>query len=136
MTASSPKVPAGKRRWRPPITALDEPHGDRRLQHAADHRHDTQDVCSNEPLDLKFAAFGWFVQSVDGHDLNALVTKRSASPSTSGRPNAIIARTIKGRGVSFMEDVGKWHHGVPSDESTRALFSEIDTAIATLGALE
>lgn len=95
----------------------------------------TQDVCSNEPLDLKFAAFGWLVQVVDGHDLNALVTALS-KPRTSERPNVVIARTIKGRGVSFMEDVGKWHHGVPSDEEYARAIKEIDAAIATLDALE
>jgi transketolase len=91
----------------------------------------TRDVCSNEPLDSKLSAFGWHVSWVDGHDLEALAQVLS-EPAPTGRPLAIIARTVKGRGVSFMEDVGKWHHGVPNDdEYTRAL-GEIDGAIARL----
>jgi transketolase len=92
----------------------------------------TRDVCSNEPLDAKFAAFGWHVQSVDGHDLEALVTALS-EPAPPGQPGVIIARTIKGRGVSFMQDVGKWHHGVPSDEEYARALGEIDAAIAHVG---
>lgn len=91
----------------------------------------TRDVMSNEPLAEKFAAFGWAVRTVDGHDLAALTAALSA-PLEAGKPSAVIARTTKGRGVSFMEDVGKWHHGVPSDdEYTRAL-AEIDAAIAKM----
>ena len=92
----------------------------------------TRDVCSNEPLDAKFAAFGWHVQSVDGHDLRALVTALN-EPALPGAPGVIIARTIKGRGVSFMEDVGKWHHGVPSDDEYARALDEIDAAIGRLG---
>jgi transketolase len=92
----------------------------------------TRDVCSNEPLDAKFAAFGWHVLSVDGHDLEALITALSA-PAPDGKPVVIIARTIKGRGVSFMEDVGKWHHGVPSDAEYARALAEIDAGIAQLG---
>jgi transketolase len=92
----------------------------------------TRDVCSNEPLDAKFAAFGWHVQSVDGHDFDALVSALS-EPAPAGKPGVIIARTIKGRGVSFMEDVGKWHHGVPNDEEYARALGEIDAAIAQVG---
>jgi len=66
-------------------------------------------------LPEKFEAFGWAVRTVDGHDVAALTAALSA-PLEEGKPSAIIARTVKGRGVSFMEDVGKWHHGVPNDE--------------------
>jgi transketolase len=89
----------------------------------------TRDVMSSEPLADKFAAFGWAVQTVDGHDFEALTTVL-ASPLETGKPGAIIARTTKGKGISFMEDVVKWHHGVPSDdEYTRAL-ADFDTALA------
>ena len=88
----------------------------------------TRDVMCNEPLAEKFAAFGWAVRTVDGHDLAAL-TSALAAPLAPGKPSVIIARTVKGRGVSFMEDIGKWHHGVPNDdEYTRAL-AEIDAAL-------
>lgn len=93
----------------------------------------TRDVCNNEPLDAKFFSFGWHVRSVDGHDLDAL-SHTLLAPAPEGKPTVVIARTIKGRGVSFMEDVGKWHHGVPNDEEYARALSEIDGAIARLGA--
>ena len=91
----------------------------------------TRDVCSNEPLDAKFAAFGWDVQSVDGHDLAALNSVLSR-PAAQGRPRIVIAHTIKGRGVSFMEDVGKWHHGVPNDAEYVQAIAEIEGAMARM----
>ena len=89
----------------------------------------THDVMSTEPLPEKFAAFGWAVCTVDGHDIAAL-TSALAAPLKGGRPGVVIARTTKGRGVSFMEDVGKWHHGVPSDEEYARALGEIDAALA------
>jgi transketolase len=91
----------------------------------------TRDVMSSEPLAEKFSAFGWAVRTVDGHDLAAL-TEALSAPLEAGKPSAIIARTTKGRGVSFMEDVGKWHHGVPSDEEYARAIKELDGAIAKL----
>lgn len=88
----------------------------------------TRDVCSNEPLDAKFAAFRWEVETVDGHSIPQL-TSALSHRSKSGKPRAIIANTIKGKGVSFMEDVGKWHHGVPSDEEYVKALAEIDAAM-------
>jgi transketolase len=92
----------------------------------------TRDVCSNEPLDAKFSAFGWHVQSVNGHDLDALVDVLTERPPE-GKPRVVIAHTVKGRGISFMEDVGKWHHGVPNDDEYARALGEIDRAIAHLG---
>ena len=91
----------------------------------------TRDVCSNEPLDAKFAAFGWDVQSVDGHDVGALTSVLS-QPAAQGKPRVVIANTIKGRGVSFMEDVGKWHHGVPNDAEYAQAIAEIDRSLARM----
>jgi transketolase len=88
----------------------------------------THDVMSNEPLADKFAAFGWAVREVDGHDIGALTDALSA-PLEAGKPSAIIARTTKGKGVSYMEDVGKWHHGVPSDDEYAKALAEIDAAL-------
>ena len=89
----------------------------------------THDVMNNEPLEEKFAAFGWAVRTVDGHDLAAL-TDALAAPLETGKPSVVIARTTKGKGVSFMEDVGKWHHGVPSDDEYTQALAEIDAALA------
>ena len=88
----------------------------------------TRDVMNNEPLAEKFAAFGWAVRTVDGHDVAAL-TAALAAPLEPSKPSAIIARTVKGRGVSFMEDVGKWHHGVPNDDEYARALAEIDAAL-------
>jgi transketolase len=91
----------------------------------------TRDVCNSEPLAMKFAAFGWHVTTVGGHDLEALSAALSAAP-LDGKPTAILADTIKGRGISFMEDVAKWHHGVPNDQEYERALEEIDAAIARL----
>ena len=75
-----------------------------------------------DPLDRKFEAFGWDVRTVDGHDVDGLLETFNAVPFTEGRPSCVIAHTIKGRGVSFMEDRVEWHHKVPNaDQTARAL---------------
>ena len=91
----------------------------------------TRDVLDCEPLEAKFAAFGWAVRPVDGHDLAGL-TAALAAPLAGGRPGVVLARTIKGRGVSFMEDNPRWHHAVPSDEEFARALAELDAAIAAL----
>ncbi len=92
----------------------------------------TRDVMNHEPLDEKFAAFGWAVRHVDGHDLAAL-TAALQQPVAADRPGVVIARTVKGRGVSFMEDNVRWHHGVPNDEEYARALAEIDAALTGLG---
>jgi transketolase len=91
----------------------------------------THQVCDIEPLEAKFAAFGWAVRQVDGHDVAALTDVLRAPPE-SGRPLVIIAKTRKGRGVSFMEDVARWHHGVPNAEEYARALAELDAAIQRL----
>jgi transketolase len=91
----------------------------------------TRDVCSNEPIDEKFRAFGWAVRIVAGHDLRQL-TEALTSKRETGRPTWIIANTTKGRGVSFMEDVVKWHHGVPSNDEYDKAVAELDAAECAL----
>jgi transketolase len=71
------------------------------------------------------------VRHVDGHDL-AQLTSALATPLAAGRPGVVLARTIKGRGVSFMEDNPRWHHAVPSDEEFARALQELDAAIAAL----
>lgn len=87
----------------------------------------TRDVMSNEPLDEKWRAFGWEVRTVDGHDYAQLSAALTA-PAPAGKPLFIIANTVKGRGVSFMENVGKWHHGVPNDAELEQALAELDAA--------
>jgi transketolase len=91
----------------------------------------TRDVMSSEPLDQKFAAFGWEVRVVDGHDVAAL-TEVLRTPLAEDRPGLVIARTIKGKGVSFMENETKWHHGVPNDEEYVLALAELDAALTAL----
>jgi transketolase len=85
----------------------------------------TRDVMSNEPLDEKWRAFGWAVKNVNGHDYAAL-TEVLSKPAETGKPTCIIANTTKGRGVSFMENVAKWHHGVPSETELKQALTELD----------
>ena len=91
----------------------------------------TSDVMNHEPLAEKWASFGWAVRTIDGHNI-AELTAALEKPLEPGKPSVIIARTTKGKGVSFMEDVGKWHHGVPSDDEYARALAEIDTAITKL----
>ena len=87
------------------------------------------DVCDPGDLGAKFAAFGWDVREVDGHDISALIEALSAAKATDGTaPIAVIAHTVKGKGVSFMENQAGWHGKAPSRE-------ELDTALADLAAL-
>jgi transketolase len=91
----------------------------------------TRDVMSNEPLDEKWRAFGWAVKVVNGHDYAAL-TEALSKPAEVGKPTCIIANTTKGKGVSFMENVAKWHHGVPSEAELKQALAELDAAEAKL----
>ena len=91
----------------------------------------TRDVCSNEPLDEKWRAFGWAVKIVNGHDF-AELTDALSKPAEAGKPTCVIANTVKGKGVSFMEDVAKWHHGVPSEAELKQALAELDAAAAKL----
>ena len=86
----------------------------------------TEDVCALEPLREKLTAFGWAVREVDGHDPAALADLLRTVPFEAGKPSAVIARTIKGRGVSFMEHDPKWHHHVPTDEQYERAQEELD----------
>ena len=87
----------------------------------------TRDVCSNEPLDEKWRAFGWAVRVVNGHNF-AELTEALSKPAAPGKPTCLIANTVKGRGVSFMENTAKWHHGVPSEAELKQALAELDAA--------
>jgi transketolase len=91
----------------------------------------TRDVCSNGPIDEKFRAFGWHVGAVDGHNIQQLTAALAAAPEPA-RPRCVIANTIKGRGVSFMENSVKWHHGVPTEVELQLALAELDEAQSAL----
>ncbi len=91
----------------------------------------TAEVCNTDPIDAKFESFGWAVKHVDGHDIGALIQIFDALPFEKNKPSLIIAHTIKGRGVSYMENQLKWHHGVPNKEQLSMAYGELDNALAT-----
>lgn len=87
------------------------------------------DVCSLESLSDKLRAFGWDVSEVDGHDVAALIDALSSAKARhEGMPKAIIAKTVKGRGVSFMEDVAGWHGKATNADETASALAEIEAA--------
>lgn len=83
----------------------------------------TEDTNRLEPLADKWRAFGWEVIELDGHDHAALWAAFTAAPA--GKPRCVIARTIKGKGVSFMEDRVEWHHKVPSPAQVEQALIEV-----------
>ena len=87
------------------------------------------DVCNPEDLGAKFAAFGWDVTEVDGHDVAALVDALGALKAAGGdRPHAVIARTVKGKGVSFMENQAGWHGKAPNAEELTIALADLQAA--------
>ncbi len=88
----------------------------------------TERTIGLEPLAARWGAFGWAVTEVDGHDIAALAGCFSSLPLEPGRPSCVIARTHKGRGVSFMEDRAEWHHRVPTDAELALALHELDGA--------
>lgn len=79
-----------------------------------------------EPLPRKLDAFGWDVQSIDGHDYDQILTALSITHPI--KPTAIIAKTIKGKGVSFMENSVEWHYKNPNDEQLKIALAELNDA--------
>ncbi|RJP31876.1 MAG: transketolase [Candidatus Omnitrophota bacterium] len=94
----------------------------------------TKDVCNTEPLDRKFEAFGWSVQFVDGHDFAAMERALRSVPFEKNKPSLLIANTVKGKGISFIERVANWHHKVPSDEQFVLAMNELEEAEKLLNA--
>jgi transketolase len=85
-----------------------------------------KDVLDLEPLGEKWRAFGWGVREIDGHDLAAIEQAYAAVPFVPGKPSCIVAHTIKGKGVSYMEGKLLWHYRAPRGEDLQAALREID----------
>jgi transketolase len=83
------------------------------------------EVMGLEPIAQKLNAFGWAVREVDGHDIEALTSLLESLPFEDGKPSFVIAHTIKGKGVSYMENELKWHHGVPTEEQLALAMEEL-----------
>ena len=86
----------------------------------------TDDVIGPNPLDEKFKAFGWHVIVVDGHNFDELRAAFKEARETKGTPTAIIANTIKGKGVSFMEDEAGWHGKAPQGDLLETALNELE----------
>ena len=87
-----------------------------------------EDTLNLEPLIDKFKAFGWEVLEVDGHDHNMLIETFKKVPFEIDSPSVIIAHTVKGKGVSFMENSVQWHYKSPSDQELALAIKEIKNA--------
>ena len=88
----------------------------------------TDDVMSLGSIVDKFKAFGWNVIEIDGHDFDQIFAALDMAKSTVGQPTMIVAKTIKGKGVSFMESQAGWHGNAPSDEHLRIALEELGGA--------
>jgi len=86
----------------------------------------TDEICRPSSLEQRYAAFGWSVRAVDGHDVKALFEAFKAAPFDPGKPSVIIARTIKGKGLSFAEDNVKYHHWHPDEKEALQALREIE----------
>ncbi|MGE5423086.1 MAG: transketolase [Ignavibacteriales bacterium] len=83
------------------------------------------DVMSPEPIADKFAAFGWHALEIDGHNIPAILGALDEARNIKGQPTAIIARTVKGKGCSFMENLADWHGKAPNKDEAARAFAEL-----------
>lgn len=95
----------------------------------------TADVMPAEPLDKKFEAFNWNVISVDGHDFSQLADALAKAKETKGKPTMILMHTVKGKGVSFMENQAGWHGKAPNAEQYAQAMSELEARVKELEVL-
>jgi transketolase len=92
----------------------------------------TEDVMALEDLAGKWRAFGWDVIEIDGNDMEQITDALDLSSAKNGKPHLIMAHTTKGKGVSFMQNVTKWHHGVPTEEQMALALAELDSQLKEL----
>jgi transketolase len=85
-----------------------------------------EDVCSPYPIDKKFEAFNFHVINIDGHDFDAIRAAFAEAKSTKGMPTAIIMKTVKGKGVSYMENSAGWHGKAPNDEEYAVAMKDLE----------
>ena len=86
----------------------------------------SDNVMRINPVDKKWESFGWSVHNCDGHDLRILTELLDAVPFEPGKPSIIVARTIKGKGVSFMENSAEWHYRAPSPDELKAAIDDLE----------
>lgn len=92
----------------------------------------TKDVMPLEPLDQKFAAFGFHVITINGHDFDQILSAYQQAAATKSQPTVILAKTVKGKGISFMENDAGWHGKAPNDEQLAQAVSELKAKIKEL----
>jgi transketolase len=92
-----------------------------------------EDVCSPYPIDKKFEAFNFHVINIDGNDFDQIDAAFKEAKATKGMPTAIICKTVKGKGVSFMENNAGWHGKAPNDEEYATAMADLDKIAAELG---
>lgn len=85
----------------------------------------SRDILKLDPLDLKWNAFGWEVEEIDGHDFKQIETSLRKRKKNLTKPKVVIANTVKGKGVSFMEDDNNWHYRIPSPEEVMKAKKEL-----------
>jgi len=85
----------------------------------------SNEVMALAPLKQKWEAFGWSVYEIDGHDMSALTKVLKNVPDGTGKPIAVIAHTVKGKGISFMEDDNNWHYRIPKEEEVNKALKEL-----------
>ncbi|MFW5980571.1 MAG: transketolase, partial [Halanaerobiaceae bacterium] len=95
---------------------------------------ETEKVMSLEPFAQKWKAFGWKVKRVNGHDHQELLDVLSSIPFSKNKPSLIIAETVKGKGVSFIENRPEWHHGVPDKDQLKQALKELSVKLEKTGA--
>ena len=86
----------------------------------------TEDVMNLEPFAERWGAFGWDVREIDGNNMKEIVSCLNNTPFKKGKPSLIIAHTIKGKGVTEMENLAKWHHGVPNSKQFASAMDQLD----------
>lgn len=92
-----------------------------------------EDVCSPYPIDKKFEAFNFHAINIDGNDMDQIAAAMKEARETKGMPTAIIMKTVKGKGVSFMENNAGWHGKAPNDEEYAIAMADLDKIGAELG---
>lgn len=88
----------------------------------------SQEVMALDPLPAKWEAFGWHAQEIDGHNFDSIAQAFAAARAEQERPSVIVAHTVKGKGISFMEDNNNWHYRTPNPQELADALSELEQA--------
>ena len=89
----------------------------------------SQDITSIDPLDSKWNSFGWHTQTIDGHNVQEIKDAIDTAISVTEAPSMIVANTVKGKGISFMEDDNNWHYRTPNAEELSSAFKELEETL-------